>query len=105
MTVALTDVAELARVDRSTVSKVLAGSTSVRVSADTRERIVEAARTLGYRPSGMARALRTRSSRTLGLVLPTLDTPVFSDMATGVEAAARSRGYSILMSRISGQAA
>lgn len=105
MTVTLTDVAELARVDRSTVSKVLAGSTSVRVSADTRERIVEAAKTLGYRPNGMARALRTRSSRTLGLVLPTLDNPVFSDMATGVEAAARSRGYSIVMSRISGQAA
>ncbi len=105
MTVTLADVAALARVDRSTVSKVLAGSASVRVSPETRSRIVEAAGQLGYRPNGMARALRTRSSRTLGLVMPRLDNPVFSDMAAGVEAAARERGYAIVISRISGSAA
>lgn len=105
MTVTLADVADLAKVDRSTVSKVLSGSTSVRVSPETRERIVEAARHLGYRPNGMARALRTRSSRTLGLVLPRLDNPVFSDMAAGVERAARDRGYSIVISRLSGASA
>lgn len=102
MTVTLADVAALARVDRSTVSKVLANSPKVRVSDDTRTRIIEAARQLGYRPNGMARALRTRSSRTLGLVLPRLDNPVFSDVSAGVEAAARERGYSLLISRISG---
>lgn len=105
MAVTLADVAILAGVDRSTVSKVLAGSTAVRVSAETRSRIVAAAEKLGYRPNGMARALRTRSSRTLGLALPTLDNPVFFDMASGVEAAARARGYSILISRISGSSA
>lgn len=105
MRVTLADVAELAGVDRSTVSKVLAGSAAVRVSEETRTRIVDAAKKLNYQPNGMARALRTRSSRTLGLVLPPLDNPVFSDMVNGVEAAARAQGYSILISRISGVSA
>jgi len=102
MAVTLADVADLAGVDRSTVSKVLAGNRSVRVREETRMRILNAASQLGYRPNGMARALRTSRSRTLGLVLPRLDNPVFSDMINGVEAAARTRGYSTLISRISG---
>lgn len=102
MAVTLANVADLAGVDRSTVSKVLAGSKDVRVREETRLRIFDAANQLGYRPNGMARALRTSRSQTLGLVLPRLDNPVFSDMTNGVEAAARARGYSILISRISG---
>ena len=102
MAVTLANVADLAGVDRSTVSKVLAGSKDVRVREETRLRIFDAAHRLGYRPNGMARALRTNRSQTLGLVLPRLDNPVFSDMTNGVEAAARARGYSILISRISG---
>lgn len=102
MAVTLADVAELAGVDRSTVSKVLAESRDVRVREETRLRILGAANQLGYRPNGMARALRTNRSRTLGLVLPRLDNPVFSDMINGVEAAARARGFSTLIRRISG---
>ncbi|MGN6538980.1 MAG: LacI family DNA-binding transcriptional regulator [Mesorhizobium sp.] len=102
MAVTLANVADLAGVDRSTVSKVLAGSKDVRVREETRLRIFDAAHQLGYRPNGMARALRTNRSQTLGLVLPRLDNPVFSDMTNGVEAAARARGYSILINRISG---
>ena len=102
MAVTLADVADLAGVDRSTVSKVLAGSKEVRVREETRLRIFDAAHRLGYRPNGMARALRTNRSQTLGLVLPRLDNPVFSDMTNGIEAAARARGYSILINRISG---
>ena len=102
MAVTLANVADLAGVARSTVSKALAGSKDVRVREETRLRIFDAANQLGYRPNGMARALRTSRSQTLGLVLPRLDNPVFSDMTNGVEAAARARGYSILISRISG---
>lgn len=102
MAVTLAEVAQLAGVDTSTVSRVLSGSSHVRVSTETRQRIVDTAAQLGYRANGMARALRTRTSRTLGLVLPTLDNPVFSDMVNGVEAAARSRGYSVLISHVSG---
>lgn len=102
MAITLANVADLAGVDRSTVSKVLAGSKDVRVREETRFRIFDAAHQLGYRPNGMARALRTNRSQTLGLVLPHLDNPVFSDMTNGVEAAARARGYSIVINRISG---
>lgn len=105
MAVTLADVADLAGVDRSTVSKVLAGSEVVRVRENTRARIIQAAQELGYLPNGMARALRTNRSQTLGLVLPRLDNPVFSDMVIGIEAAAHVRGYSILISRTSGTSA
>lgn len=105
MTVTLADVAKLVGVDRSTVSRVLAGSETVRVRPETRERILAAAEALNYRPNALARALRTARSFTLGLVLPQTDNPVFTDMIGGVEAAARARGYSILITRVSGASA
>jgi len=96
--VKLIDVARRAGVDVSTVSRVIRGDDSQRVREDTRQRINEAVTALGYKANAMARGLRTARSQTLGLVLPRLDNPVFADMFEGVEAAARARGYSVLIS-------
>ncbi|MBX3598307.1 MAG: LacI family DNA-binding transcriptional regulator [Rhizobiaceae bacterium] len=105
MAATLADVAKLAGVDLSTASRVLAGSEQVRVRPETRDRIHVAAKDLGYRPNRVAQALRTSKSSTLGLALPQVDNPVFTDMISGVETAARSRGYSILITRIGGASA
>lgn len=64
---------------------------------DTRARVADAARALGYRPNLMARALRTARSHSLGIVVPQLDNPVFAQMIMGAEAAARERGYALLI--------
>lgn len=93
----LTDVARRAGVDTSTASRALAGDLQHRMRDDTRARVVEAARELGYRPNLMARALRTARSHSLGIVVPQLDNPVFAQIIMGAEAAARERGYALLI--------
>jgi LacI family transcriptional regulator len=62
------DVAERADVSSSTVSFVLAGRSDMRIPDSTRQRVLDAARELNYRPNLMARGLRTKSSSTIGLV-------------------------------------
>jgi LacI family transcriptional regulator len=63
------DVAKLAGVSRSIVSGVLNGTMStMRVSDETRERVLAAARELGYTPNPVARALRRRRSNVIGFV-------------------------------------
>ena len=94
------DVAAAAGVDASTVSRVLRGEVSQRVRAETRERIVEAARRLDYRPNVIARSLRSAKTFSLGIVVPQLDNPVFAMAIEGAEQGARERGYSLLISRL-----
>jgi LacI family transcriptional regulator len=96
----LSDVAALAGVDVSTVSRVLCGDQTQRVRQDTRERIETAARTLGYQPNMNARSLRTARTYTLGIGVPQLDNPVFSQIILGAERGARERGYSLLIAYI-----
>ncbi|MFI9628935.1 LacI family DNA-binding transcriptional regulator [Streptomyces sp. NPDC052042] len=67
------DVARLAGVSRATVSYVMSGSTTVRISEPTRRRVRAAATELGYVPHAAARSLRAGHSRTV--LLPTVDLP------------------------------
>jgi len=66
--VTLMDVALRAGVSRTTASFVTTGRTDMRISADAQERVLRAARELGYRPSLLARSLRTNRSQTIGLL-------------------------------------
>ncbi len=95
MTATLEDVARLAGVSKSTVSNVVRGSSQV--AADTRARVDDAVRQLGYRPNGIARALRERVTRVLGLVVPDQANPVYAEMALGAERRARQEGYGLLV--------
>jgi DNA-binding LacI/PurR family transcriptional regulator len=87
------DVARLAGVSHTTVSRVINGSEQVR--PETRERVLQAMEKLDYRPSSAARALVTGRSRTLGVL--TFDTTLYGPAATllGVERAAHAAGYSV----------
>src|SRR5439155_6640960 len=82
----LRDVAGVAGVSIATVSRVLTGA---RPSAPaTRERVLTAAAELDYRPSGPARALKLRRSRTLGLLVTDIENPYFPEIVRAVEDAA-----------------
>lgn len=98
--VSLADVARRARVAPSTVSRALSGDKHHRMREDTRAHIVEVARTLGYHPNLVARGLRTARSYSLGIIVPQLDNPVYGQMITGAEAAAREHGYALLIVRV-----
>jgi DNA-binding LacI/PurR family transcriptional regulator len=89
--VVMADVAKLAGVSHQTVSRVVNDSPHVR--SNTRERVEDAMRKLGYRPNSVARALVTGRSRTLGVV--SFDTTLYGPASTlfGIERAAHDAGY------------
>jgi LacI family transcriptional regulator len=89
------DVAQLAGVSVSTVSRALAQSTQV--SATTRERVAAVAAQLGYQPNTMARGLRLGRTHVLGLLVPDLENPSFASVTKGVQARARAAGYAVFV--------
>ncbi len=93
----LRDVAEMAGVDPSLVSRILSGDARVSVRDETRARIVDAAAALGYRPNPHARALKLQRSMALGMVLPTLTNAVYAAIHGGAEERASELGYVILL--------
>jgi LacI family transcriptional regulator, galactose operon repressor len=87
--VLLMDVARLAGVSRTTASFVLSGRTDMGISVGAAARVRQAARDLGYRPSLLARSLRTNASHTIGLLSDGLGGELFAgDLIRGTQAAA-----------------
>lgn len=96
--VGIRDVAAAARVSVTTVSHVLNDTPHAHVRGETRERVIAAAEDLGYRPSRLARGLRTRRTQTLGLVGDSIaTTPYAGQMIRGAQQAAQERGRSIVL--------
>jgi LacI family transcriptional regulator len=91
------DVAAVARVDQSTVSRILSGDDRLSVRAETRQRVLDAAQRLGYRPNAAARTLRTSSAMAIGMVLPSLQNVVYSTIAAGAQERAAQSGYLLLV--------
>lgn len=91
----MNDVAKLAGVGTMTVSRVLSGS--VRVSEETAKRVREAIAALNYRPNEVARALRERHSRQIGVLVPNLLDPFFAICAQTVSEVANEHGYSVII--------
>ena len=87
----LKDVARLANVDVSTVSRAL-NNTSY-VHPDTKARVLAAAKELGYHPNVAARALRQGRGHILGVVVPRLHMTIFSEIMQGIEEEAQKQGY------------
>ena len=96
MTVSIADVAKLANVSITTVSRV--ANRSNLVNAKTRERVEAAIRELGYQPNAFARGLMVRKSEIVGLVLPDLHGEFYSEIIRGANQQARLAGYSLVVS-------
>lgn len=95
MTVRAQDVARRVGVTAATVSLALSGSP--RISPATRAKVEQAAREMGYRPHVGARALRTDSTRTIGLVVSDVANPFFAELAGEIQRAAAKHAYSLVL--------
>jgi LacI family transcriptional regulator len=93
--ITLEEVARKARVSVSTVSRAL--TRPDRVARETREKVLEAAQELGYAPNQLARSLRQRASRTIGLIISDIQVQFHSEVAKGVEDTAMARGYTTIL--------
>jgi LacI family transcriptional regulator len=98
-------VAELAGVSQTTVSFVLNNVDGANISEETRQRVLEAARAIGYVPDVSARALARGKSTNIGLVLVQPHEQVFIDeyipsVITGLSNVTRKHGYRILVEMV-----
>ena len=93
--VRLEDVARRVGVSASTASRALNGLGEL--SDDTRAAVLRAARELNYRPSRVARSLRTRVTMTIGLVVPTISHPFYGAVTHGAQSVLDRDGYSVVL--------
>jgi LacI family transcriptional regulator len=91
----LVDVARDAGVSPATVSRAL--TQPELLSFDTLTRVRHSARRLGYRPDGMARALASGRSMTIGAVVPTLDSTIFARFLQSMQSALARESYQLLV--------
>ncbi|MDO8485341.1 MAG: LacI family DNA-binding transcriptional regulator [Candidatus Limnocylindrales bacterium] len=89
------DVARQAGVSTATVSRVISGSVAAR--PQTRARVLAVAEALGYRPSAVARSLKLRTTRTLGLLVTDIQNPYYPEIVRAVEDAALERNLAVLL--------
>ncbi|MGO9256455.1 MAG: LacI family DNA-binding transcriptional regulator [Bryobacteraceae bacterium] len=89
------DIARVAGVSHSTVSRALRNSPLV--NSKTIEELQRIARDLGYQPSAVARGLVTRKTLTIGVVVTTIADPFVSEVVIGIELAANDNGYSVFL--------
>ena len=89
------DVAKLSGVSKATVSKVL--NNSAKISKLVRKQVQEAAEKLDYRPSQIARSLKNKITKSIGLILPSITDPFFAELIRGVYSVAAEKGYMIIL--------
>jgi DNA-binding LacI/PurR family transcriptional regulator len=95
------DIAATAGVSQSTVSRVLSGvPTKVRIGAETRERVIEASRRLGYRPNPLARGLRGAATNLIGVVVRDFSDPFYAGAVETLVVQAMSHGYNVVLGHV-----
>ncbi len=93
----IVDVARLAKVHPSTVSRVLNDRPGLTLRPETRARVIEISKRLDYRPSAVARSLRLRRTLTLGMLVPDIANTFLAGIIKGAEEACHERGYTLIV--------
>jgi DNA-binding LacI/PurR family transcriptional regulator len=91
----IVDVARHAGVSTATVSRVL--SDKPHVSSNVKQRVLDAVDELDYRPSRVARSLRSQRARVIGLIVSDIQNPFFTSLVRGIEAAASADHYAVFL--------
>lgn len=96
----IVDIASVVGVSRQTVTRAINDMPGI--NAETRARVLDAARELGYRPSRFGRGLVTRGHHTVGLMVDNLTNPYYPELAAAIVAQAAGLGWSVLLLDTSG---
>lgn len=103
--VTMKDVAEVAKVSQSTVSRVLSGAPpAVPISESTRARVLDTAARLNYRPNPLARGLRGAPTMLIGAIVRDVTDPFFAVAIDALSRHARRRDYSVVLGHAREQA-
>ena len=95
MNTTIKDVAKLAGVHPSTVSRVI--NDDPRISEKTKKKILLIVNKLRYTPNAIARGLKTKRTYTLGMLIPDITNPFFAEIARGVEDAANKNNFNVIL--------
>ncbi|MGB3851490.1 MAG: LacI family DNA-binding transcriptional regulator [Tunicatimonas sp.] len=93
--ITLQDIAVATGFSRATVSRALNDHPDI--SDTTKQRIAEAARSMGYHTNLMARGLSQRESHIIGVIVPTIHRPFWAKVISGIEAVAYQAGYRVMI--------
>ncbi len=90
------DIAKLSNVSIATVSMII-NKKDERISQSTRERVLAVIEEHGYIPNKVASSMITKSTNSIGLILPDITNPFFPELARGVEDCANELGYHVIL--------
>src|SRR5215831_9632304 len=90
------EVAELAGVSLATVSRVI-NNPEGKVTAKTRQKVLDAMKQLGYQPNSIAQSLASRSSNSVGVLVSELHGPFFGAMLSSIEQTLKAAGKFVLV--------
>ena len=96
MSVTMEYIARMANVSKATVSRVV-NDKDEGVSEETRARIKKLIEEYGYTPNLVARGMATSRSRTIGLVIPDISNPFFTEMVRSIDLHLQSKGYTVML--------
>lgn len=97
----LKTIAQQLGLHHSLISRVLRGSSDVRVSEEKRRLILQTADEVGYRPNRLGSSLRSQASHVVALLSPDITNPFHARLFSGAEKAARQAGYDLLLCHVS----
>ena len=89
------EVAKLAGVSPATVSRVINGTANV--DDEKKQRVLKVINETGFRPNELARALFKQSSKIIGVIVPNIENPFFSELSKAIEEEAYENGYKMLL--------
>ena len=89
--VTIYEVAKAAGVSLATVSRVINNTTTVK--EETRDKVLSIINKLGYKPSGLAQALATNKTTSIGIIIPSANYVYISNMLNGIIEVCKSKGF------------
>jgi DNA-binding LacI/PurR family transcriptional regulator len=91
------DIAKAIGISVSTVSRALKDHPDI--SENTKNTVKQIAVEMNYRPNTLAQSLSNRETRTIGVIIPDIETYFFSSILTGIQKVASSAGYKVMISQ------